>query len=299
MIDKLIIDDEKIQLTDTDKIPYTHTFSTAKTHIVKYGLSETDEISANAFANCTNMVSIKFPKEITSIKRNAFENFVRLNNVHIPSTIKYIGANAWKGCTGMTTMTFEDSTPPTSYAEIPSKCKVYIPNDSKYEPIAYTDIQPDLEQYYERTEYNMYKEVASRLMHDGGEYYRDKWTGVAPNSQTIEEKNKVEISGLDFVDKNGTLIPSDTQTNVKLGEQFTIYYKILPEDATNRKIYVFNGTDENGKLTKKEDSTVTILEDDKVEGEIICYASRTGAKTNIRIYSESGQMTQLYYNVIN
>lgn len=268
MIDKLIIDDNKIELTDKDKLPYTYSFSTAKTHIVKYAISDTDEISAGAFANCAYMTKVKFPKEIKMIKRKAFENCVRLNNVVIPETIEYIGADVWTGCSGMTEMHFEASEPPTNYAEMPKQCKVFIPNDSKY-VLAQRPLNPDTVQYYSKTEYNMYKEVPARLLNDTDDYYYDNWTNIAPNDQTIEEKNKIQITGLDFIDTN--IVTS-------VGERLTLKYNIIPENATNRKIYFFD--DKNGE------GAIQIL-DTSVEGEIIIDALRQGT-VNFTIYAESG-----------
>lgn len=268
MIDKLIIDDNKIELTQKDTMPYTYAFSTAKTHTVKYAISDTDEISAGAFANCSYMTKVKFPPEIKMIKRRAFENCVRLNNVTIPETIEYIGADVWTGCSGMTEMHFESDVPPTNYAEMPSQCKVYIPNESKYVE-ATRPLSPDTVQYYSKTNYGMYQEVPARLLNETDIYYYDNWTSIAPNSQTIEEKNRIPITGLDFVDTNIT---------TTVGDRLTLKYVITPENATNRKVYFFDDKDGTGAIQ---------MIDTEVEGEIIIDALRAGT-VNFTIYSESG-----------
>ena len=64
MINKLIIDGANITLGEEDKIPYTYTFSTSKTHTVKFALDNTNEICAEAFKNCTNLTKINFPPQI-------------------------------------------------------------------------------------------------------------------------------------------------------------------------------------------------------------------------------------------
>ena len=284
MIDKLIIDDTNIELTEKDKMPYTYAFSTAKTHTVKYALSDTDEIAAGAFANCTYMTKVKFPPEIKMIKRRAFENCVRLNNVVIPKTIQYIGANVWNGCTGMTEMTFEATTPPSNYAEIPSGCKVYIPNDSKYVEVT-DNFEPDTVHYYRKTDYNMYVEVPGLELEKGQTYYKDNWTAVAPNDVTVEEKNRIPVEEI-AIENDMTSM----NVNVKSEEatvEAIVRYEIKPATATNRKLYFFSSNPEG---------YVKIADIDK-EGEIIfsCTANKQSA-TTFTIYAESGVSSKFTIN---
>lgn len=274
MIDKLIIDGANIELNENDKIPYTYNFSTAKTHTVKYALSDTNEISAGAFANCTYMTKVSFPPEIKMIKRRAFENCSRLNNVVIPKTIEYIGTNVWNGCTSLKEIRFEATTPPDNYAEIPKGCKVFIPNDSKYELVE-GELDPDNNIYYSKTEYNLYNEVPNRLLESGKEYYVDKWVNVAPNDVTIEEKNRIPITDIE-------LETSNIVTNVagETDKILTINYKIKPENATNRKLYFFE--------SNPQYSTIKILDTEK-EGEILITCKANSASNNtFTIYAESG-----------
>lgn len=285
MIDKLIIDDANIELTEKDKMPYTYAFSTAKSHTVKYALSDTNEISAGAFANCSYMTKVKFPPEITMIKRRAFENCVRLNNVVIPKTIEYIGSNVWNGCKGLKEMTFEASTPPSNASEIPSGCKVYIPNDSKYVEVS-GELDPDTTQYYSRTEYNMYSAVPPKLLEEGKTYYKDNWTSIAPNEVTIEEKNRIPVEDI-MVETNKVTVnvKSENNQNVVL----PINYQIVPNNATNRKLY-FISSNPNG--------FIKILDDTK-EGELLleCTYNQV-AVTNISIYAESGVNVKLSINTV-
>lgn len=283
MIDKLIIDGNNIELTEKDKMPYTYAFSTAKVHTVKYALSDTDEISAGAFANCSYMTKVKFPPEIKMIKRRAFENCVRLNNVVIPKTIEYIGANVWNGCTSMTEMTFEATTPPSNSSAIPAGCKVYIPNDSKYVEVT-GKLDPDTTQYYSKTEYNMFNAVPANMLEDGKTYYKDNWTTIAPNDVTIEEKNRIPIEDIEVESTNITVnVKTENGENVIL----PIEYKIMPENATNRKLY-FISSNPNG--------FVKILDDTK-EGELLLECTYNQVSfTDINIYAESGVNVKLTIN---
>lgn len=280
MIDKLIVDDARITLTDADKLPYTYVFSTAKTHTVRYALSETNEIAASAFANCSNMVSVKFPPEIEMIKRRAFENCSRLNNVVIPETVKYIGANCWDGCSSLTEMRFEADTPPTNYAEIPGNCKVYIPDDSKYANAgAYDGLTPNTTNYYKKEWYNAYTYVPARNMNNATQYYYDRWTSIAPNDQTIEEKNRIIIDKIVF--ETNTL-------NVTAGTNTTLSFRIDPVDATNTKLYL----DEADK-----DYNPNVAEVKDIASDNIYIAAKAQGKCVVKIYSESGVYDYVTINV--
>lgn len=299
MIDKLIIDGSQITLTEKDTLPYTYMFTQLGTHTVKYGLTDTDEVSASAFANCTNMTSVKFPKEITKIKRKAFQNCSKLNNVVIPATIKYIGANVWDGCTSLDNMTFEATTPPENYSEVPAKCKVYIPDDSKYlMATSYNDLDPDTTDYYTRSAYNQYSYVPARnIKDDGTYYYYDAWTSVAPNAQTIEQKNRIPISRLQFAQQSVNMSRYDKEKNPVATT--IVLYSILPADATNRKIYVYSDKDYSDLTPKQlEDREyVAMVFDDTVEGELIIAAGTKTGVVTLSIYSESGAYDKLTVRV--
>lgn len=278
MIDKLIIDNNNIELSEKDKFPYNYQFSTAKTHNVKYALSETNEISAGAFSNCAYMTNVKFPPEITMIKRRAFENCSRLNNITIPKTIQYIGANVWDGCTGMKEIHFEHtgepgSEIPSNFSEMPANCVVYIPNDSKYIKVEKDEygknmnMNPDSVDYYTKTKYNMYEYVSPRLLNDNDEYYYDAWTSIAPNNQTVEEKNKIPINSVDF----------ETTSSVTGIGELLLKYSITPSNATNRQLYFFSSLE----------SEAIKIKDDTVEGELLLECN-SPASTTITVYAESG-----------
>jgi hypothetical protein len=271
MINKLIIDGAQVELGEEDKIPYTYTFSTAKTHTVKFALDGTNEISAEAFKNCANLTKINFPPQIKMIKRRAFENCTRLNNLVIPSTIEYIGANVFDGCTALEEIKFETPTPPDNFCEFPSNTTCFIPNDSKYK-LAET-LDPDNVQYYSKTWYNQYNEVIGKNLDLSGntEYYYDAWTSIAPNYQTVEEKNRRPVETIEFV--------SDFRITDPETKQIVISYTITPADATNQSIYFKSSI---GGIVAK------VVEDFSVPGEIIVDLGDTAGSEDIIAYAESG-----------
>jgi hypothetical protein len=92
------------------------------------------EIGGGAFARCSSLTSITIPNSVTSIGQSvfwsagltsitipdnvtsidygAFEDCVNLTSVTIPESVTEIGTNAFKGCTGLTSVTFLNPTPP-------------------------------------------------------------------------------------------------------------------------------------------------------------------------------------------
>lgn len=55
-------------------------------------------IAHSAFFNNTDIVSIKLPNGLKSIKRDAFRYLDCLTTINIPSTVEFIGENAFMGC---------------------------------------------------------------------------------------------------------------------------------------------------------------------------------------------------------
>lgn len=271
MINKLIVDGMQIQLSEEDKIPYTYTFATSKTHNVKFALDETDEICAEAFKNCVNLSKINFPPQIKLIKRRAFENCSRLDNVVIPSTIEYIGANVFDGCSNLKEMKFEASTPPQNYCEIPAQTICYIPTDSKYSKAETLD--PDNEIYYKKSWYNQYTEVVgANLKLDGSEeYYKDNWVSVAPNHQTVEEKDRKPVDNIEFE------IVSQRVTDTELSS-LILTYTVSPEDTTNPKIY----------FKSSNEFLLTVEEQYNKPNEVMINISNRNGVGDIFAYAESG-----------
>jgi hypothetical protein len=271
MINKLIVDGMQIQLSEDDKIPYTYTFATSKTHTVKFALDETNEICAEAFKNCSNLTKINFPSQIKLIKRRAFENCSRLNNVVIPETIEYIGANAFDGCTSLSEMQFLAATPPQNYCEFPSNTICYIPTDSKYSKAE--NLDPDNEIYYKKSWYNQYTEVVgANLKLDGSEeYYKDNWVSIAPNNQTVEEKDRKPVDSIEF-EIQTTRVTDPTVQYV------TFTYTLTPEDTTNTNIY----------FQSSNEFVLNIVEDFSKPNQVTVEVAQRNGVADIYAYAESG-----------
>ena len=62
-------------------------------------------ISATAFGNCSNLMSIKIPSSVTSIDRSAFYNCTSLLSIEIPSNVASIGINAFGSCNNLKNIT--------------------------------------------------------------------------------------------------------------------------------------------------------------------------------------------------
>ena len=67
------------------------------------------EIGANAFANCTGLISIDIPYGVTTIEQNAFYGCSGLTSFEIPSSVTSIGGTAFQQCTSLTSMFIPDS----------------------------------------------------------------------------------------------------------------------------------------------------------------------------------------------
>lgn len=66
-------------------------------------------IMNNAFADCSSLVSINIPNEVTSIGENAFSNCSSLNEIAIPSNIINIGNFAFNNCSSLTAINVDEN----------------------------------------------------------------------------------------------------------------------------------------------------------------------------------------------
>lgn len=86
---------------------YTYTFANC-TSLRRATLNNSGKIGQNAFYGCSNLTSVTFGNNITSIKSRAFS-----------------------GCTKLASVTLNSTTPPTiesnSFQGVPSTCKFYVP----------------------------------------------------------------------------------------------------------------------------------------------------------------------------
>ena len=133
------------QLPETLEIPSTIGGVTVKsigsegfkgcTSLKNIVLPETlEEIEAEAFADCTNLVEITYKSQdsLKKIRRNAFENCKALTSITIPKGVIAIYGNVFGGCDNLTAITFQGDTLPemenTLFANINSLKTIYISN---------------------------------------------------------------------------------------------------------------------------------------------------------------------------
>ena len=233
MINKLIVDGEKIELNESSPMPYMHTFPQAKVHTVEYGLDNTTEICAYAFKNCTELTKVVIPESIDTIKREAFMNCTSLPEITLHEKIKYIGKGAFDGCTSLKEIKFEgdeNREPPEVYCTIPSQTICFVPDGSKYVEItdhSQIDQSGDI-QYFTKTSWNQYEVVTDLTMiDDDTHYYRNVWDNVGSNFQILEDKNRFPVDQIDI---------KDPVRRVMVGDEVILDYKLLPENCTNHNL---------------------------------------------------------------
>lgn len=66
-------------------------------------------IGYNAFAYCTNLISVVIPNSILTIDKHAFYDCVNLSNVTIPDGVTMIGTYAFHNCSSLTSVVIPDS----------------------------------------------------------------------------------------------------------------------------------------------------------------------------------------------
>ena len=245
MINKLVIDGLDVQLSESTNFPFTYTFSKSGVHSVRIGLENTNEVCAYAFKDCKDLTKVTFPPIIENIKRNAFENCSSLKKIDIPQTIKYIGPNVFDGCTTLSEINFESSTPPTFYSSLDSSTTCYIPTGSKFIKVEdnTTLVKDGSIQYYTLDDLGGYNEVDYESLVDDEEYYYDNWTTIHDHLNTIEEKNRIRIDNIEFVDLTNNNEKTTEWGIAGSGCSYSILkdgiFKIntYPENATNTNLY--------------------------------------------------------------
>lgn len=275
MINKLIIDDSNIELTDKSQVPYSYTFAQANTHVVRYGIDNTDEICAYAFKDCTELSYIAFPPEIKNIKRGAFKGCTSLEKVPLSTSIQYIGKEVFDGCTSLKEVDFEHNEPPTTYCTFPSQTVLYVPNDQKYVEVPYEKMNLDgTVQYFTKNAYShKYERVYDVTFATAdGTYFRNKWDALADDSHVVEQKNRYPVSNIEFT-------PS---ANISLGSTFQLSYTLEPENVTNTQLYWYSSF---AGFTIDTDTGVPGMVKVKTDNATTAQVGSTG---KITAYAESG-----------
>ncbi len=77
-------------------------FNNTGKHIVKYSLLDTTQIKGSRFAECTELVSITIPTNITYIGGGAFVDCTSLTSITIPNSVTELGLWTFQGCTSLT-----------------------------------------------------------------------------------------------------------------------------------------------------------------------------------------------------
>lgn len=93
-------------------ISTTYTFDTTGEHIVKYTLWDTTTVPSSFVSNCTDLIDVYIPSNITTISTSSFEN-TGLKKITIQKNITNINSNAFKNCSNLKTVIMESTTPPT------------------------------------------------------------------------------------------------------------------------------------------------------------------------------------------
>ena len=258
MVNKIIIDGNNYNLTESTVFPFTYEFSQAGVHNVKIGLENTNEICAYAFKNCSDLTKVTFPPIITAIKRNAFENCTKLQNIVIPETIRYVGPNVFNGCFNLREITFTKNddtsvlTPPsTFYSELNPITICYIPDGSKFVEISdYNQLVKDGSiKYYTKDEIGNYTNIDYELLDEeyldnGGKYYYDQWHTVHDYLNIVEERFRNRPESITF-SYNNIPITTFEQTYASTEERTKQTYPIElgPDKITNSNYtYVSSNT---------------------------------------------------------
>lgn len=272
MINKLIIDDTNVELNDKSPIPYSYVFAQANTHVVKYGIDNTDEICAYAFKDCTYLSYIAFPPEIKNIKRYAFAGCTSLERVPLGENVEYLGKGVFDGCTSLKEIDFERTTPPLAYCTFPAQTILYVPDGEKYEEIAYERMNQDRTvEYFTQNPYSkkyekMFDVTAAT---SEGTYFRNKWDALGDDAHVVEYKNRTPVLSIEMV--NTVQIPANTR-------HFALTYTLMPEDATNKTLHWYS---------RNEDYLT--VEESPNPGEIwVNSANISAGQVGLTAYAESG-----------
>ena len=77
------------------------TFTEVGEHIVKYRLVDDTTVGACAFANCSNLTSVKIPGTVTTISEGALSACTNLTRVNIPTGVTVISHGVFSNCSSL------------------------------------------------------------------------------------------------------------------------------------------------------------------------------------------------------
>lgn len=105
------------------------TYSSGEDNVGIYVTALDATIESHTFEN--GVGTVKFETNLTTIGKWAFL-FTEITEIIIPKTVTNIGIAAFGGCTGLTSVTIEATTPPTlgSSAFNDVNCTFYVPAES-------------------------------------------------------------------------------------------------------------------------------------------------------------------------
>ena len=92
-------------------------------------------IGDRAFCLCTGLTSIALPESVDSLANGVFLLCSGLKTVNLPAGLKVVNANTFNGCTALTSLTANMTTPATvgedTFKDVPfDKCYLFVPEGS-------------------------------------------------------------------------------------------------------------------------------------------------------------------------
>ena len=138
---KAVIDGTEVPVESLDAEEGTYQLSIGE-HTVRYTLADQTTLEGPIFAGCYNVAEAIIPNGVTSIEKKCFTvsstimcagPFISsgIESVTIPDSVTNIGENTFQGCSSLTSVTVNATTPPTlgegAFSNNASGRKIYVP----------------------------------------------------------------------------------------------------------------------------------------------------------------------------